>query len=63
MSDEKKSDTEKKIEHKTEEFGGKAKEAIGKATDDEGLELQGKNDQTKSNIKQAGQKIKDAFKP
>jgi uncharacterized protein YjbJ (UPF0337 family) len=57
-----KSDADKKIEHKTEELGGKAKEAIGKATDDENLEMQGKNDQTKSNIKQAGQKIKDAFK-
>jgi uncharacterized protein YjbJ (UPF0337 family) len=61
MSDDK-SDTEKKVEHKTEELGGKVKETIGKATDDENLELQGKNDQTKSNIKQAGQKIKDAFK-
>ena len=57
-----KSDGEKKVEHKTEELGGKAKEAIGKATNDENLELQGKNDQTKSNIKQAGEKIKDAFK-
>lgn len=58
-----KSDTEKKIEHKTEELGGKAKEAVGRATDDENLEVQGRNDQTRSNIKQAGQKIKDAFKP
>lgn len=63
MSDKRydKSDTEKKIEHKTEELGGKAKEAVGRATDDENLEMQGRNDQAKSNIKQAGQKIKDAF--
>ena len=57
-----KSDAEKKIEHKTEEFGGKAKEVDRQGHDDENLEMQGKNDQTKSNIKQAGQKIKDAFK-
>lgn len=57
-----KSDAEKKIDHKAEELGGKAKEFVGKAVDDEGLERQGKNDQTKSSLKQAGDKIKDAFK-
>ena len=51
-----------KIQNKSEELGGKAKEGIGKATDDEQLEAEGKTDQTKSNVKQAGEKIKDAFK-
>jgi len=51
-----------KVDNKSEEFAGKAKEGIGKATDDEQLEAEGKTDQTKSNVKQAGEKIKDAFK-
>ena len=50
-----------KMEHKAEELGGKAKEAAGKATDDERLEAEGKGDQTKANLKQAGDKVKDAF--
>jgi uncharacterized protein YjbJ (UPF0337 family) len=51
-----------KIDNKTEELGGKAKEKVGKATDDEDLEAEGKADQTSSNLKQAGEKIKDAFR-
>ena len=51
-----------KIDNKAEEFGGKVKEGVGKATDDEQLEAEGKADQSKSNLKQAGEKIKDAFR-
>jgi uncharacterized protein YjbJ (UPF0337 family) len=51
-----------KIDNKTDDLGGKAKEAVGKATGDEGLERQGKTDQSKSDLKQAGEKVKDAFK-
>jgi uncharacterized protein YjbJ (UPF0337 family) len=51
-----------KAENKLEEVGGKAKEAVGSATGDESLERQGENDQTKANLKQAGEKVKDAFK-
>lgn len=51
-----------KVENKAEEVGGKVKEGAGKATDDEKLEAEGKADQTSSNVKQAGEKIKDAFK-
>ena len=47
---------------KTDDIRGKAKEAAGKATGDEDLERQGKTDQAKSDIKEAGQKVKDAFK-
>ncbi|MBA2531233.1 MAG: CsbD family protein [Nocardioidaceae bacterium] len=50
-----------KIKNKTEDMTGKAKEATGKATDDEQLEAEGKTDQSKSDIKQAGEKVKDAF--
>ena len=51
-----------KIENKTQDITGKAKEATGKATDDEKLEAEGSTDQTKSDLKQAGEKVKDAFK-
>ncbi len=40
----------------------KAKEAWGDATDDPGMEAEGKMDQAKSDLKQAGEKVKDAFK-
>lgn len=51
-----------KIENKGQEWQGKAKEALGEATDDQRLEAEGKADQTKANLKQAGEKVKDAFK-
>ncbi|MBW6436353.1 CsbD family protein [Actinoplanes hulinensis] len=51
-----------KIENKTQEAAGKAKQNIGEATDDQDLQAEGKADQRSSNIKQAGEKIKDAFK-
>jgi uncharacterized protein YjbJ (UPF0337 family) len=54
--------TDDKMDNKVEELGGKAKEAVGRATDDRELEAQGERDQTKSNLKQAGEKVKDAFK-
>ena len=54
--------TQDKISNKTEELTGKVKEGIGDATDDEALERQGKKDQAKGNLKQAGEKVKDAFK-
>ena len=54
--------TEDKISNKAEELRGKVKEGIGDATDDEALERQGKKDQVVGNLKQAGEKVKDAFK-
>ncbi|HYN93888.1 MAG TPA: CsbD family protein [Pilimelia sp.] len=51
-----------KISNKAEDAAGKLKEGAGRATDDEQLEAEGKGDQTKSDFKQAGEKIKDAFK-
>jgi uncharacterized protein YjbJ (UPF0337 family) len=41
---------------------GKAKEAVGKTTDDESLEAEGRKEQASSDLKQAGEKVKDAFK-
>jgi uncharacterized protein YjbJ (UPF0337 family) len=51
-----------KIENASEDMQGKAKEAAGKASDNEQLEAEGKGDQSKADIKQAGEKVKDAFK-
>ena len=51
-----------KIDTKGEELSGKAKEATGKATGDDSLEAEGKGDQMGANLKQAGEKVKDAFK-
>jgi uncharacterized protein YjbJ (UPF0337 family) len=51
-----------KLKNQTENVTGKVKEGVGKATDDESLETEGKGDQMKSDLKQAGEKIKDVFK-
>jgi uncharacterized protein YjbJ (UPF0337 family) len=51
-----------KASNKIDDLGGKAKEATGKATGDKGTENEGRTDQAKSNLKDAGEKIKDAFK-
>jgi len=51
-----------KIDNAGEKFHGKAKESTGKATDDESLEAEGKGDQSKADLKNAGEKVKDAFK-
>jgi len=51
-----------KASNKIDDVGGKAKEALGKVTGDRGTENEGKVDQAKSSLKDAGEKIKDAFK-
>ena len=51
-----------KAANKVEEIGGGAKEKIGKATGDDALRRQGETDQSKANLKQAGEKVKDAFR-
>ena len=51
-----------KISNTAENAKGKAKEAAGKVTDDERLEAEGKADQAGADLKQAGEKVKDAFK-
>jgi uncharacterized protein YjbJ (UPF0337 family) len=53
---------EDKASNKIDDLGGKAKEALGKVTGDKDTENKGKVDQAKSNLKDAGEKIKDAFK-
>ena len=51
-----------KTKNKVEEIRGKAKEGIGEATGDDALARQGQTDQSKANLKQAGENVKDAFK-
>ena len=51
-----------KTRNSADELIGKAKEKVGDATDDKSLENEGKADQTKANLKQAGEKVRDAFK-
>ena len=53
---------EDKLRNKGQELKGQAKEGVGRATDDEELEAEGRADQTKSNVKQAGEKAKDAVR-
>ncbi|MFZ1117046.1 MAG: CsbD family protein [Propionibacteriaceae bacterium] len=54
--------TDDKIDNKAEELKGKVKEGVGDATDDRDLQAEGQADQAKGTVKQAGEKIKDAFK-
>jgi uncharacterized protein YjbJ (UPF0337 family) len=51
-----------KIKNTIEDVEGKAKEALGRATDDKSTENEGRWDQSKSDLKDAGEKVKDAFK-
>lgn len=51
-----------KAKHAGEEALGKAKEGVGKATDNDSLEAEGQADQGKANVKQAGDSLADAAK-
>jgi uncharacterized protein YjbJ (UPF0337 family) len=52
-----------KARNKLDQFRGKVKAAMGRATNDPELEAQGRFDQRSSHLKDAGEKIKDAFRP
>ncbi|NMN94998.1 CsbD family protein [Antrihabitans stalactiti] len=51
-----------KAKNKAEDLAGQAKEKVGQATGDRETENEGRTDQAKSNLKDAGEKVKDAFK-
>jgi uncharacterized protein YjbJ (UPF0337 family) len=55
---------EDKASNKIDDLGGKAKakEGLGKVTGDKDTENEGKVDQAKSSLKDAGEKITDTFK-
>ena len=51
-----------KLDNAKDKVTGEAKEATGKVTDNERLEAEGKADQSGADLKQGGEKVKDAFK-
>lgn len=51
-----------KFSNKAEEMKGRAKEAVGDATDNEQWQAEGRTERAKADIKQAGEKVKDAFR-
>jgi len=53
---------EDKISNKVQDLKGEGKEHAGRASDDPQLEAEGRGDQTKADLKDAGEKVKDAFK-
>lgn len=50
-----------KMKNKLEDLEGKAKEGLGKLTGDRSTQAEGRTDQAKSDVKDAGEKVKDAF--
>ncbi len=53
--------TDDKIRHAVDEATGKAKEAAGKVLGDDSLENEGQREQSKADLKQATDDVKDAF--
>ena len=51
-----------KVHNTAETVRGKVKETVGRVTNDDGIELEGKVEQAAGHLRQAGEKIKDAFK-
>ena len=54
--------TQNKTRNAAQKVKGQLKEATGRVTGDERLEAEGRSDKTKANLKQAGEKVKDAFR-
>jgi uncharacterized protein YjbJ (UPF0337 family) len=52
-----------KAKNKTQSVKGQVKEKVGEATGNDRLRAKGKTDQAKGNLKQAGEKVKDALRP
>jgi len=51
-----------KAKNAAEKAAGEIKEKVGELTGDEDMQAEGQSDQTKGNLKQAGENVKDAFK-
>ena len=51
-----------KVKNTAQDVTGKAKEAVGKATDNERLEAEGNVDQAEAKVKKVGEDVKDAFR-
>jgi uncharacterized protein YjbJ (UPF0337 family) len=50
-----------KAKNKVDDVAGQVKEKVGRASGDHQKENEGKADQAKANLKDAGEKVKDAF--
>jgi uncharacterized protein YjbJ (UPF0337 family) len=51
-----------KTRNAAQKVKGQVKEAAGRVSGDQRLEAEGRADKTKANLKQAGEKVKDAFR-
>ena len=51
-----------KISNKARELRGRVKRNTGEVTGDRRLQAEGRTDEVKGNLKQAGEKVKDAFR-
>ncbi|TQN37392.1 CsbD-like protein [Blastococcus colisei] len=51
-----------KLTNKIEELSGKGKQTVGDATDNRDLQAEGQKEESKGNLKQGVENIKDAFK-
>ncbi|PKH40615.1 CsbD-like [Nocardioides alpinus] len=51
-----------KAKNAAQDIAGKAKEVAGDVTNNDELKAEGKKDQAASDVKQAGENVKDAFK-
>ena len=51
-----------KAKNAAQDVAGKAKEAVGGATDNHDLEAEGKKDQGSAGVKKVGENVKDTFK-
>jgi uncharacterized protein YjbJ (UPF0337 family) len=54
--------TTDKAKNTAQQAKGRLKETVGKVSGNNKLRAEGKADQVKGNVKQAGEKLKDAFK-
>ncbi|HEU4398704.1 MAG TPA: CsbD family protein [Actinomycetota bacterium] len=63
LDDRSRSRARNKTRNKAQELKGQVKEATGRASGDPRLEAEGRADQTKANLKQAVEKVKDALRP
>ena len=54
--------TDDKMDNTAQDLKGKAQEAMGKVTGDESQQAEGRSNQAAADLKNAGEKVKDAFK-
>ncbi len=52
----------RKVENTAEQARGRAEQAAGKVTGDDRLRVEGKADEMKGDLRQAGETVKEAFK-